>query len=577
MHSPRPRPTSSLKRDARAGGPRRSLEARRPRNWPPFWDDLAELGWLGLHIPEEYGGSGYGLPELVVVVEELGRAVAPGPFVPTSIASAVIAAAARRRRAGAAAAGPGRRLDDRRASRSSGDVTRARRQGVRRRPAWCSAAVWPTCCWSPVGDDVAVVDRGRDGVDGRDTAEPRSDPPCGAASRSTAPRPTVHPGRAPGARRPGAARSSPPRPSGVARECTELAVEYAKVREQFGRPIATFQAVKHHCANMLVATELGDRRGVGRGPRRRRPAATSSRYTAAMAATLAIPAADLCAQLNIQVHGGIGFTWEHDAHLYLRRATALRAILDAEAAADDVTALYAAASTRASRRPAARGRADPRRRAGVRRTSPRSRRRRRSASALIETGYVMPHWPKPWGRDAGAVEQLVIEQEFARRRHQAPAYGITGWVILTLIQHATEDQVARWVRPRAQPGRDLVPAVQRARRRVRRGRREDARDAGRRRLAGQRSEGVDQRRARRRLRPRDRAHQSRRAEARRHHHDGDRHARRRCRGAAAARCRPATRSSTRCSSTTCSCPTTTSSVRSTAAGRSPARRSATRA
>src|ERR1700726_94198 len=57
---------------------------------PDFWADMAQLGWLGLHLPEEFGGSGYGLPELVVVVEELGRAVAPGPFVPTVIASAVI-------------------------------------------------------------------------------------------------------------------------------------------------------------------------------------------------------------------------------------------------------------------------------------------------------------------------------------------------------------------------------------------------------------------------------------------------------------------------------------------------------
>ena len=62
--------------------------AEEPR--PPFWQSLVELGWLGLHIDEEHGGSGYGLPELVVVIEELGRAVAPGPFVPTVIASAVI-------------------------------------------------------------------------------------------------------------------------------------------------------------------------------------------------------------------------------------------------------------------------------------------------------------------------------------------------------------------------------------------------------------------------------------------------------------------------------------------------------
>lgn len=60
---------------------------------PSFWAELAGLGWLGLHIPEEYGGAGCGLPELVVVAEEFGRAVAPGPFIPTVIASAVISAA----------------------------------------------------------------------------------------------------------------------------------------------------------------------------------------------------------------------------------------------------------------------------------------------------------------------------------------------------------------------------------------------------------------------------------------------------------------------------------------------------
>ena len=59
----------------------------------------------------------------------------------------------------------------------------------------------------------------------------------------------------------------------------------------------------------------------------------------------------------------------------------------------------------------------------------------------------MPHWPRPWGRDAAAIEQLVIEQEFAAAGIKRPAYGITGWVILTLIQHASQDQVARWVRP----------------------------------------------------------------------------------------------------------------------------------
>ena len=118
------------------------------------------------------------------------------------------------------------------------------------------------------------------------------------------------------------------------------------------------------------------------------------------------------------MHGGIGFTWEHDAHLYLRRATALRALLDADAAAADVTDLTA------RRRDAGPGRVDLPPEAEAIRDEVRAfvdahqgpRRRRPQRDALIETGYVMPHWPKPWGREAGAVEQLVIEQEFARGR-----------------------------------------------------------------------------------------------------------------------------------------------------------------
>src|SRR5207253_2487427 len=81
-----------LKRDARRAA--RALLESGDEGLPPFWNDLVELGWLGLHVPELHGGSGYSVEELVVVVEELGRAVAPGPFVPTVIASALLVAAA---------------------------------------------------------------------------------------------------------------------------------------------------------------------------------------------------------------------------------------------------------------------------------------------------------------------------------------------------------------------------------------------------------------------------------------------------------------------------------------------------
>ena len=121
----------------------------------------------------------------------------------------------------------------------------------------------------------------------------------------------------------------------MARACVEMASEYARTRTQFGRVIAMFQAVKHHCANMAVAAELATAATWDAG---RASAAGGDEFTyaAAAAAALALHAADLNANLNTQVHGGIGITWEHDAHLYMRRATALESLVDAEAAAADV-------------------------------------------------------------------------------------------------------------------------------------------------------------------------------------------------------------------------------------------------
>ncbi len=419
----------------------RALLEAETEQTPAFWDDLVGLGWLGLHVPEEHGGSGYGLPELVIVIEELGRALAPGAFVPTVIASAVIVAsdvdAAQRQflpgladgsLTGACALDAHVEIHDGLASGSAGVVL---------------GGGLADLILVGVGDDVAIVDA-------RSAAVTIHMPPNLDPTRRAA-RVTLDGAEVTLLRGAGPAMTDLARlliaaeAVGVARACTEQAAAYAKVREQFGRPIAMFQAVKHHCANMLVAAELATA-AVWDAARAASLGGDQRAYTAAVAATLALPAGDLCAQLNTQVHGGIGFTWEHDAHVYLRRATALEAIIDADAAAATVTALT---------------------RQGVRRERsidlPPEAEAIRDAvravvaeiedldadgqrDALIQNGYVMPHWPTPWGRGADAVEQLVIEQEFTAAGIQRPSYSITGWVILTLIQYATEDQVARWVR-----------------------------------------------------------------------------------------------------------------------------------
>jgi alkylation response protein AidB-like acyl-CoA dehydrogenase len=406
---------------------------------PPFWDDIVNLGWLGLHVPEEHGGSGYGLEELVVVAEQMGRTLAPGPFIPTVIASALLAAA------GAAAKGkylPG--LAD-------GSLTAA--VAVHGDVTVTAGRVSGTC--TPVlgggfarillvkaGDDVAIVEPRPE-----DITVPANLDPTRRSARITL-------DAVPAVVLSGAARTLvdltrvilSAEAVGVARECTESAADYAKHRIQFGRPIGMYQAVKHHCANMLVATELATS-AVWDAARAAKAGGDQLSYAAAVAASLAGPAADLCANLNTQVHGGIAITWEHDGHLFMRRATTLLTYLDPSGAAADVTALARRGVVRekAIDLPAeaetirAEVGAFVHGLAGLDTNQQRAR--------LIEDGYAMPHWPKPYGRAAGAVEQLVIEQEFKAAGIERPAYGITGWVILTLIQYGTADQVARWVRP----------------------------------------------------------------------------------------------------------------------------------
>ncbi len=409
---------------------------------PEFWSELGGLGWLGLHLPEEHGGSGFGLPELVVVAEEMGRAVAPGPFIPTVTASAVLAAI------GPADAQatllPG--LADgsvRGAVALSGDIHVT--DGTASGPAGVVlGGHLADVLLIGTGDDVAIVDRRAGGVS---VTVPANLDPARRAARVTLDGAAAQ--VVPGVRQvlTDLARVLlAAEATGVAAECTTMAAEYAKVREQFGRPIGMFQAVKHHCANMLVAAELATA-SVWDAARAAAGGGEQLTYTAAMAATLALAAADLCANLNTQVHGGIGFTWEHDAHLYLRRAAAVEAIIDAEAAALQVTDCV----RRGVRREKAIDlppEAEPVRevvREFIARIADLDDDGRRKA--MIEAGYVMPHWPRPWGLDAGAVEQLVIEQEFAAAGIKRPSYGITSWVILTLIQYGTPEQVSRWVVP----------------------------------------------------------------------------------------------------------------------------------
>ncbi|MGZ4562684.1 MAG: acyl-CoA dehydrogenase, partial [Mycobacterium sp.] len=425
----------------------RSLLDAADESRPPFWQNLVELGWLGLHVEEEHGGSGFGLPELVVVVEELGRAVAPGPFVPTVIASATIAkngTAEQKSRLlpglidGTVTAGIGLdgqvQLKDRVADGDAGIVL---------------GAGLAELLLIAAGEDVLLLERGRAGVS---VEVPDNFDPTRRSGRVRLDHVSVSADDVlVGARNSALARARTllaAEAVGGATDCVDAAVDYAKVRQQFGRTIATFQAVKHHCANMLVAAESG----VAAVWDASRAAAEDSsedetqfQLAAAVAAALAFPAYARNAELNIQVHGGIGFTWEHDAHLHLRRALVIAALFGGDAPARDVFERTAAGAKRENSLdlPPEAEELRTRIHADAAEIAPLDKEAQRDK--LIETGYVMPHWPKPWGRAADAVEQLVIEEEFRAAGIKRPDYSITGWVILTLIQHGTDWQIERFV------------------------------------------------------------------------------------------------------------------------------------
>ncbi len=408
---------------------------------PEMWDDIINLGWLGLHVPEEYSGSGYGLEELVVVVEELAKAVAPGPFVPCVMASAVLVTAG----------------DDATKKKflpglATGSLTGAvaLEASVTVSGGTASGQAGPVLGGGlakvlliPAGDDVAVVEVGT-GVNV--SVPPNMDPTRRSAEVILDQAPVTV---LPGARRVliDLARVILAADAvGVAREATDMGAAYARQRLQFGRVIGTYQAVKHHCANMAVATELATS-AVWDAARAAAAGGDQLSYAASVAAVLAADAADLCANLNTQVHGGIGMTWEHDAHLFMRRATTLLSLLEPGRSAADVTDLVRGGVVRArdvDLPPEAEPiRSEVRAFAESIKDLPEDQQRAR----MIETGYVMPNWPKPYGRAAGAIEQLVIEEEFAKAGVSRPQYGITAWNILTIIQYGTPDQLARWVGP----------------------------------------------------------------------------------------------------------------------------------
>ena len=420
---------------------------------PPVWEKMAAQGWLGLHVPEADGGQGFGLSELAVVLEELGHALFPGPFLPTALAAALLAqygsAGQRSRHL------PG--LVD-------GSAPAALALGVGRLQvadgpggSTVSGTLRPVLGLGTASVLLAPLDDGSWGLldpgDASCTALPALDAtrrlgqvefdrtPLGSEARLV--------GVGPEEVRHLALVMAAAEGTGVARWCLETASDYAKVRVQFGRPIGQFQAVKHALADMLVEVEqcaavAWDAAAAWSGA----TPGDERALSAQVAGALTLDAAAHCAKQCVQILGGIGFTWEHDAHFYLKRAMAARPLVADVGALEDGVATLALAGTRRGLSADLPPEAEARRaalRPLVQEVAAQPGEARRAA--LVETGLLAPHWPAPWGRSADPLDQLVIDEELAAVGVVRPNLAVGAWALPTLIGHGTQEQQERWVRP----------------------------------------------------------------------------------------------------------------------------------
>jgi alkylation response protein AidB-like acyl-CoA dehydrogenase len=403
-----------------------------------LWKEIVATGWLGLHIEERYGGQGYGQPELAIVLEQLGRYALAGPFLPTVVAAAVIAEAG---------------TDEQRSSwlprLVSGDVVAGvgvhGASSVSRSALSCTGVVVlgepaADVVLIPVGEDLVLVEAGAAVQIERNCEVDRLTAPVSVVDAVSAPVAEVLSGAASVAVRLLGLFAAAEAIGGMA-ACTEMATAYAATREQFGRPIGSFQAVKHHCSNMLVDSAVATAAVWDAA----RATGAEAEIAATMAAGQVLHSYQRVAQLNIQVHGGIAYTWEHDAHLYLRRAAVLLALAGGVDIHERATHLHLAGARREKTLelpPSGDRLSDAVRefRRELDDAGPGER-----ATLWAHSGYLLPQLPEPYGKSAGPAEQLVIEREL--RGVQRPELGLGEWILPTLLRHGTAEQIERLMWP----------------------------------------------------------------------------------------------------------------------------------
>lgn len=434
---------------------------------PGHWPDLVTLGLSGVHLPENVGGQGGTLDDIAVVIAEAGRALLPGPLLPSVITSTVTATAteddvrdtALRR---FAEGGTGSVILPEHAVQStSGDEPRLNGEtgpvlGAAAAELFLVAATDETGAvreWFLVernapGVEVEVLD----GVDlGRDIAMVRFRNVTAGAVLSG-----IDTDKATAV----AVAFLAAEAAGVIRWCSDTATAYIKARRQFGRPIGAFQAVQHRAAQLLITAELAAAaawdaiRGLG-------DEADQRTHAVAGAAITTLGSAVHAAVECLGLHGAIGFTWEHDLHLYWRRAIALAGLAGPleswELRLGEVTLrgprnfAVPLPETDSTFREWVSGILD--RAAELENPNPSTIGDHDSVAIgprrtlLADHGLVAPPMAKPYGIEAGPLEQLILQDEFDRHGLAQPSMGIGQWVVPIVLHRGTPEQLERLAGP----------------------------------------------------------------------------------------------------------------------------------
>ena len=424
--------------------------------WRTLWPQLAELGMFGVAVAEEYGGAGAEIVDLACMLEEATHRMAPGPVLSTALAGVLVS-----RAGGAVAEALGESIAEGElpvgVCLGIGTATLNGSGEVTGDPGLAYGGTRDGGLLLPVEVDGStrwvLLEPGTAGV----TVAPSTPYDISASigrvdlQGVTIPADRVLEGITTEHVHQLFVTLAAAEAAGVADYALATAVDYAKIREQFGRTIGSFQSIKHLAADMLCRTEQVRAMAwdAAVAAEHLRSEDSELPVAAAVAGALAFDNAVRNSQDCIQILGGIGFTFEHDAHFYMRRASALRQVIGGSARWRRSLAELTLAGKRRhldidlSEIEGIDARREEVRSLVARVAAVTGDERKR---AFADTGLFMPHLPEPWGLGASPAEQLMIDEELEAAGITRHDITIGGWAVPTILQAAPE-HAEKFVRP----------------------------------------------------------------------------------------------------------------------------------